>query len=43
MIWEDARDHDGDDAPGLLSEAVCFALCVVNAIVWPALLWLAIP
>lgn len=42
MIFEGARDHDDDRAPGLAAELLCLALLAFNIIAWGGLIWLVL-
>lgn len=40
MTFEGARDHDS--GPGVLADALCLFLALLNAALWPALVWLIV-
>ena len=41
MIWEGGRDRDQGE-PGIVSDMACLAFCMLNAALWPLLIWLLV-
>lgn len=42
MIFEGARDHDDERAPGLAADLLCLGLLAFNIIAWGGLIWLVL-
>ena len=42
MPFAGARDHDNDNAPSVLIDALCLLFALLNAALWPALIWLVL-
>jgi len=38
--FEGGRDHDNDNTPSVLTDALCLLFALLNAAAWPILAWL---